>query len=256
MQTTILMYHAVRTSGGGALNPHCISERNFRGQMRQLEDSGRPVLPWPQLSTGREGSAPAVGVTFDDANHSDIACSRVLEHFGYSALFFVPTEYIDQAGRLAKSDIADLWRRGMGIGSHGHQHVPLVHLGDSQLAEDLARSKAILEDIVGAPVEHLSFPAGSYDRRVLSVARTIGFKCFYTSEWGSNSAREMASGVLRRVPVVDGLCIEAFNDIVEARHRWSKQAQFHLKELAKRALGERNYLRMRRALASRRSVAD
>jgi peptidoglycan/xylan/chitin deacetylase (PgdA/CDA1 family) len=252
MPTTILMYHGVNSVGGGPSNPHCIGERCFSEQIRHLAASNLSVLPWARIGYS-QAEAGAVGLTFDDANRSDVACSRALEQLGYSALFFVPTEYVDCAGRLARSDIVDLWRRGMGIGSHGHRHAPLVRLGDADLERDLSHSKAILEDIVGNRVVHLSFPGGSYDERVLAVARAVGYERFYTSDWGSNSDLETASGVLRRIAIVDGLAIEAFDDVLRTRYRRGMPARFRVKELAKSALGERNYLRLRRALVKRRS---
>jgi peptidoglycan/xylan/chitin deacetylase (PgdA/CDA1 family) len=256
MPTTILMYHGVSATGGGPSNPHCLSERTFGLQMRHLKDSGRAVVPWNGMTTPAPADSRVVGITFDDGNASDIGCSRILATLSYSALFFVPTEYIGRDGRLAKADIADLWRRGMGIGSHGHRHAPLAHLTNAELVADLTRSKAILEDILGARVEHLSFPAGSYDRRVLATAREVGYARFYTSGWGSNADREMAAGVLRRMPIVAGLGLDALDRMLDARYRRRNHARYYVKEFAKRALGERTYLRMRRALVNQRTIAD
>jgi peptidoglycan/xylan/chitin deacetylase (PgdA/CDA1 family) len=208
------------------------------------------------MSTPTAERAGAVGLTFDDGNQSDSVCARVLEALGYSALFFIPTEYVGRNGRLSKADIVDLARCGMGIGSHGHQHVPLPRLDDEKLGADLRHSKTTLEDIIGSAIDDLSFPAGAYDERVVSMARRVGYKRFYTSDWGSNGAREMASGVLRRTAVVDGLTTEAFEDILRGRHRRMRQAQFRLKEAAKRGLGEHNYVRLRRFLNRPRTIAD
>jgi peptidoglycan/xylan/chitin deacetylase (PgdA/CDA1 family) len=254
VRTIILMYHGVTPVGGGTENMHRISEGCFREQMTYLNQSGYAVLPWKEMMrAGRlEDDRTAVGLTFDDANLSDVACARFLRLVGYSALFFVPTGYLDQDERLSRSDVAELSDRGMGIGSHSHRHAQLARLNDSELEEELARSKAILEEIIKLPVEHLSFPGGSYDGRVLSVARKIGYRYFYTSEWGSNGTSEAARGVLRRIPLVDGMSIEGFRDILEMRDYQKKRVQFHLKELAKRALGERNYLKLRRALVKQR----
>lgn len=256
MRTVILMYHGVTAVGGGTANMHRISERCFREQITYLNQSDYAVLPWTEMmrAGGHEDDGTAVGLTFDDANLSDLACARFLQLLGYSALFFVPTGYLDQDGRLSRSDVAQLCEWGMGIGSHSHRHAQLTQVNDSQLDEELARSKAILEEITKLPVEHLSFPGGSYSARVLSSARKIGYRYFYTSEWGSNGASEAARGVLRRIPLVDGMSIEGFRDILEMRDYQTRRLQFRLKELAKRMLGERNYLKLRGALVRHRSA--
>jgi len=250
------MYHGVSAVGGGSVNPHCLAERCFSVQIRHLAASGRNVVPWTQMASAASAETRAVGITFDDANRSDIGCSHVLECMGYSGLFFVPTEYVDREGRLTRYDIADLWRRGMGIGSHAHRHAPLVRLGDAELARDLATSKSILEDIVGARIVHLSFPGGAYDARVLAAARAVGYERFYTSDWGSNGGREADRGVLRRIAIVDGLGIDAFDDVLDTRYRRGMPAGFWVKEVAKRALSERTYLRARRIFVKRRLRND
>jgi len=252
VRTIILMYHRIIATGSVAANMHCISESCFIEQMSYLKASGHPILPWRDMIVGGpDGSGTAVGLTFDDANQSDVTCATILRSHGYSALFFVPTEYLDRSGRLAKADVAELSQQGMGVGSHSHHHVQLVHLEDSQLDDELRRSKGILEDIIKLPVEHLSFPGGSYNDRVLAAACKVGYKYFYTSEWGSNGTKETAAGILRRIAVVDGLNSEGFRNLVEMSNYRSKRAQFHLKELAKRALGEETYLRLRRAFVKR-----
>jgi peptidoglycan/xylan/chitin deacetylase (PgdA/CDA1 family) len=206
VRTIILMYHGVTATGGGSANIHCISERCFNEQMTYLKDSGHTFLPWREISAVQvKGNKTPVGLTFDDANLSDVVSAGILQRLGYSALFFVPTECLDRSGHLAKSDVAELSGQGMGIGSHSHRHVQLVRLTDSELEEELVRSKAILEDVTTRAVEHLSFPGGSYDDRVLSVARKIGYRYFFTSEWGSNGRRQAATQVLRRILSLTGL---------------------------------------------------
>jgi len=257
VRTIILMYHGVIATGSVAANLHCISEDRFIEQMDYLKVSGHPILPWRDMSTGGlDGDGAAVGLTFDDANRSDVTCASILRSRGYSALFFVPTDYLDRSERLAKADVAELSRQGMGIGSHSHHHVQLVHLSESQLDDELRRSKGILEDIIKLPVEHLSFPGGAYNARILAAARKAGYRYFYTSEWGSNGAKETAAGVLRRIPVVDGLNGTGFRNVVEMSNYRRKRVQFHLKELAKRALGEQSYLTLRRALVKRPPAPD
>src|SRR5258705_6893847 len=49
------------------------------------------------------------------------------------------------------------------------------------------------EEIISAPVEHLSFPGGSYDARILAIGRHVGYKFFFTSDWGLNTSGHFAS---------------------------------------------------------------
>ncbi len=228
------------------------SERSFRDQMNYLAQSAHQVLPWTDMTSSASQCVRAkVGLTFDDANASDIGCARILSRMGYSALYFIPTADLGKDGRLGKQGVLELMRHGMGIGSHSHHHVHLANLSDRKLEEELGRSKAILEDVIKLPVEHISFPGGSYDARVLDASRQIGFKYFYTSDWGVNASGQFSRRVLRRIPILAGLKIAEFQDILEMRNYVPKRIQFHAKELVKKALSEQNYLKVRRAFVKR-----
>jgi peptidoglycan/xylan/chitin deacetylase (PgdA/CDA1 family) len=252
VRTIILMYHGINEASVGSANIHCISERSFKDQLNHLAQSSHSVLPWADLALSMPQSAGAnVGLTFDDANASDLGCARILSRMGYSALFFIPTADLGQEGRLGKDQVLELARLGMGIGSHSHHHVHLVHLSDAKLEQELRHSKAILEDTIKQPVEHISFPGGAYDARVLDVGRQTGFKYFYTSDWGVNGSAQFSKRVLRRIPILTGLRIAEFQDILEMRNYVPKRIQFFAKEFAKRTLGEQTYLKARRALVRR-----
>jgi hypothetical protein len=43
------------------------------------------------------------------------------------------------------------------------------------LAEELTRSKLLLEDVLGKPVKSISFPFGQWDRRVWDAAQKAGY---------------------------------------------------------------------------------
>jgi peptidoglycan/xylan/chitin deacetylase (PgdA/CDA1 family) len=257
VHTIILMYHGISAAGGGSANPHCISERSFKDQVTYLAQSDHPVLSWKDMTSGaRQNVRAHVGLTFDDANQSDIGCARLLSRMGYGALFFIPTDDLGKNGRLGKEDLLELMRHGMSIGSHSHHHVDLVQLSDAQLEAELERSKTILEEIIRQPVEHIAFPGGSYNARVIDTGRKIGYRYFHTSDWGVNTQRQLSKRVLRRIPVVAGLRIEEFQDILEMRGYLRRQIQFHSKELAKRALSEHAYLKIRRAFLRLISTSD
>jgi peptidoglycan/xylan/chitin deacetylase (PgdA/CDA1 family) len=49
------------------------------------------------------------------------------------------------------------------VGCHTHSHRRLAtYASAGELAADCARSRAILSEVLGAPVEHFSFPYGEY----------------------------------------------------------------------------------------------
>jgi peptidoglycan/xylan/chitin deacetylase (PgdA/CDA1 family) len=218
--------------------------------VEHLASNGYLVARWEDFAAGQSSNDTGlcVGLTFDDGHASDLSSAELLRSFGYDALFFIATEYIGAPGYVGRVEIKELRRLGMGIGSHAHHHVDLAPLTDQQIRTELTQSKKILEDVIGEPVEHVSFPGGSYNARVLDIARRVGYTCFYTTDWGVNTARQRSARVFRRTLMLNTFDNAAFDGLLRLRGYYTRQLGFHAKELAKRTLGVERYVRLRRSL--------
>jgi peptidoglycan/xylan/chitin deacetylase (PgdA/CDA1 family) len=128
-----------------------------------------------------------VRITFDDGNRSDVAVAlpALLER-GLIATFFVLAGRLGEPEYLSEDDVSRLQRSGMSIGSHGMDHVDWRSLDAAALRREIVNSRLILERITGRAITDASVPFGSYDRRVLSAARSIGaYRHMYTSDGGA-----------------------------------------------------------------------
>ena len=125
-------------------------------------------------------------ITFDDGNLSDrMEALPILQRHGLAARFFVPSDRLDQEGYLSRGDIKALVDAGMSIGSHGDAHRPWTGFSDRDLADQLARSVAILSDAAATPVTEAAAPFGAYNARVLRVVRASGISRLFTSDGGA-----------------------------------------------------------------------
>ncbi len=171
-----------------------------------------------------------VRISFDDGNLSDLefALPALLER-EMTATFFVCAGRLDDPQFLNPEAVLVLRAAGMTIGSHGMHHRDWRRIGDDELSDELARSRSILEDIVGAPVTEAAVPFGSYDRRVLTRARRDGgYARLFTSDGGP--ARRGAWLQPRTTVGNDGVPVEALTQPAAAPVR----AERALKRLAKR----------------------
>ncbi len=126
-----------------------------------------------------------VHITFDDGNLSDLRLALpALRRAGLSATFFILSGRIGSPNYLGKEDIRALRAEGMGIGSHGAEHVPWTSLPDEVLAKQVANSMAALSEIIEEPVRMIAAPFGAYDRRVLAVLRRMPVDRVHTSDGG------------------------------------------------------------------------
>jgi len=121
----------------------------------------------------------AIFLSFDDNYHSWLPAAGLLEQRGVRATFYVNTcvmapgssraetaAYYDRlrhAGErrpLSVAEIVSLADAGHTIASHTHSHYRLTSLPLSQAKEEIRRGKQELEDMLGLPVRHFSFPYG------------------------------------------------------------------------------------------------
>ena len=247
MNLLLLGYH--RITEEPSANLHYLSRAQFYAQVQHLASNGYPVASWEDFAEQASNDMPLrVGLTFDDGHASDLSSAELLRSFGYDALFFIATEYIGAPGYVGTAEIKELRRLGMGVGSHAHHHVHLAPLTESQIRTELTQSKSILEQIIGEPVEHVSFPGGSYNARVLDIARSFGYHSLYTTDWGINTVRQRNARVFRRTLMLNTFDSAAFDALLRLRGYYTRQLGFHAKELAKRTLGVDRYVKLRRSL--------
>ncbi len=120
---------------------------------------------------------PSVAISFDDGNASDASIAlEPLVQRGLQATFFVLAGRIDKPGSLATAQIHELSSAGMGIGSHGMDHVPWTSLDEGSRGRELVEAREVLSTIVDRPISDAACPLGRYDRSVLAELRRLGYR--------------------------------------------------------------------------------
>jgi peptidoglycan/xylan/chitin deacetylase (PgdA/CDA1 family) len=77
---------------------------------------------------------------------------------------------------LAATDLRDMHRDGMALGSHGTSHASFLHLSADDLDRELAASKNMLERLTRQRVEWLAYPHGDFSPAVADAARRAGYR--------------------------------------------------------------------------------
>lgn len=186
----ILAYHALRASNEDVLPPewsaaHAVSVDDFRRQLGCLRDGGwQTVLPAELETSDPLRRDRLMVLTFDDGHKSDLTAAELLAYHGYRAIFYISPARIESASFLARADVKNISAQGFGIGSHGLTHSRLTEHSEAELWRELRLSKELLEDLIGKPVRDLAVPFGRYDRRVIEIARTVGYERIMTSNAG------------------------------------------------------------------------
>ncbi len=126
---------------------------------------------------------PAARLSFDDSNASDIeiALPALLER-QLRADFFIIAGRLGTPGSLAESDVLELDRHGMGIGSHGMHHISWRGMDSATSEAELGAARDRLAALVGKPVDTAACPRGQYDRSALQALRRHGYSRVFTSD--------------------------------------------------------------------------
>jgi peptidoglycan/xylan/chitin deacetylase (PgdA/CDA1 family) len=188
---------------------------SFSDQLNLLRDEGwRALLP-EELGPEQVAREPLpLAITFDDGHASDLFAAELLSRQGLRATFYLTWSHLDSAGYISKSQIAQLLRLGMSIGSHGIHHRAFNTLDDRELERELRESKRRLEDLAGLAVTSFGCPLGAYDRRVLTAAFATGYTSVMTSDF--RRARIDGRQVFPRIPILDDTRLTDFHALLHA----------------------------------------
>jgi peptidoglycan/xylan/chitin deacetylase (PgdA/CDA1 family) len=176
---TILAYHLI---GADTQSPVDLPLDVFRSQMCELADVARVVSltdALTYLETGAGCEQPVVVITFDDAfDNFRTRAWPVLSRLGLPCTLYVPVGFLEGtagaplrgAERLSPMPLAAVRDLAVDarltIGSHSWCHGDLRALTQTDLAEDLRRSRHRLEDVTGNPVDHFCYPRAKWSRAV------------------------------------------------------------------------------------------
>jgi peptidoglycan/xylan/chitin deacetylase (PgdA/CDA1 family) len=250
-----LMYHELEIPGRDLCQAapgyarYVLPEGIFRAQMDHLKDGGWRGLNVSQALTFPQG--PNVAITFDDGCETDLLrAAPILLQAGFSATFFITCGRLGTAGYLSASQLRGLSAEGFEIGCHSMTHPYLTDLDEAGLRYEIYEAKSQLEQIIGSPVNHFSCPGGRYDHRVITMARSAGYRTLATSDIRANSPRTNVFA-LGRVAMLRDFTLSTFGAICEGRLLSRMRAQSMLRETARRILGNTLYDNIRDSLLHR-----
>jgi peptidoglycan/xylan/chitin deacetylase (PgdA/CDA1 family) len=109
---------------------------------------------------------------------------------------------------LSWDKLAAMQRSGLiTVGSHTRTHALLPNEGPSRVRDEIAGSREVLEQRLGAPVRHFAYPAGAFDATVIDAVKGADYRFAYTT-CRCRDPREPLLTVPRR-GFWEGSCLDA-----------------------------------------------
>ena len=180
-----------------------------------------------------------VAITFDDG-YLDFYTNAfpILNHYGYSATVFLPTDYIGQATRQFKgtecltwTQVRELRKAGIEFGSHTVTHPQLRSVTTEQMRTEVGRSKDEIQQQLGEPAETFAYPYAfpETDRTFVETLRRALQENEYRSGVTTIIGRAAASDnplFMRRLPVNSADDPLLFQAKLEGGYDWLRTVQY------------------------------
>ena len=219
-QVPILMYHHLSED---VTNSEMVSPEQFEAQIRALAEAGYTGISFDELQAyvlrGEPLPEKPVVITFDDGYRSNYTLAYpILQKYGMKATIFAigvsfgkdhykDTDYAitphfgaDEAAEMTASGLISIQSHTYDM----HQWPPyetdsavrenILQLpGESEesyvqaLTEDFTRSRALLEDATGRPVDVLAYPAGQYSMLAQVTLQSLGVHVTLSTNPGVNT---------------------------------------------------------------------
>lgn len=189
----ILEYHQVTD---GELDPefevYNVPPAAFAAQMDYLVSEGYTTITLKDFMYAvrgyRELPAKPIVLTFDDGyadNYREML--PILEARGMRAVVYVITNELGKAGYLTFEELKDMQSRGIEIGSHTSDHIPLTELDETFRRRQVRESKIYLEWSGLEPISSLSYPNGAFNEDIEKLLREENYLTAVTGEAGLNT---------------------------------------------------------------------
>ncbi|MCB8957380.1 MAG: polysaccharide deacetylase family protein [Nocardioides sp.] len=158
----------------------------------RLRYAGTLVPPELLGASGRHH----VALTFDDG--PDTASTPylldVLTNLGVRATFFLLGAHVSAAGGLVR----EMRDAGHELAVHGWTHRAAPLMSADRLADDLARSRDLVEETTGAPVRWYRPPYGALAPQAFRAAEQAGLQPVLWTAWGRDWERRATPARVHR----------------------------------------------------------
>jgi peptidoglycan/xylan/chitin deacetylase (PgdA/CDA1 family) len=199
VEVPIVMYHhVVPDHAPGVL---FVTPDLFEQQLIYLRDNGYRSISFDDLADSLELGLPLperpVILSFDDGWENQYRYGfPLLQKYGFTGTFYVVTNYLDHQNFMTTDALKTMMAAGMTIGAHSRSHPALAGVGAARLEEEIAGSKAWLEDRFGVAVTSFAYPYGSYSAAVVAATKAAGFRTARTVDDGAHET----AGALATLP--------------------------------------------------------
>lgn len=189
----ILEYHQVTNE---AVDPdferYNVPPAEFSEQLDYLQANGYTTITLQDFMRAVHGKATLppkpIVLTFDDGYKDNYTTMLpILEAHEMTAVVYVITNELGKKNYMSLDELKDMQRRGIEIGSHTADHLPLTSMTAVEQLYQIQASKRFLEWSGLATIYSLSYPNGAFTDELTEILRREQYLTAVTGEAGLNT---------------------------------------------------------------------
>lgn len=209
----ILCYHGILDVPWGISNLF-VRVSDFEEQMKYLSEAGYTPIFASEIASANNYEKPII-ITFDDG-YKDVYTNAfpILQKYNIKANLYMISGWLggdvymtaEMTKEMSNSPLIE-------IGSHTVSHKPLANLSVTEIEYELSESKRTLETLLGKEMKVIAYPTGSFDSRVIEIARKY-YQYGLSTIDGKENPNNLNTYSLRRIYVNRNETIEQFKNSI------------------------------------------
>ena len=188
----ILEYHMVQAEDPEDAYEYNVPVEDFQQQLDYLQEQGYTTISIRDFLRAKKGlqelpDKPVI-LTFDDGYESNYTeLLPILEARGMKATVFMVANSIGREKYLSWEQLKDMQHRGIEIGSHTANHLPLTEMDMETARNEVKLSKLLMEWNGVDTIYTLSYPNGKYTTELRDMLKEEEYLAAVTGDAGLNT---------------------------------------------------------------------
>ena len=188
----ILEYHMVQEKDPEDAFAYNVPPQDFEEQLDYLQEQGYTAISLRDYLRAKKGlqelPAKPIVLTFDDGYESNyLELLPILERHGMKATVFMVANNIGKEHYLRWWQLKEMEERGIEIGSHTSNHLPLTEMSIEEAREEVKLSKLLMEWNGMKTIYTLSYPNGRYTEEMAQMLKEEEYLAAVTGDAGLNT---------------------------------------------------------------------
>ena len=121
------------------------------------------------------GKFKVLTFSYDDGKIEDRRLVKLFNKYNLKATFNLNTGIINPEIRIPQEEWTELYA-GHDIAVHTLTHPTMIRLNDYAVIREILEDKNNLEKIFHRPITGFAYPNGSFDSRIVDIAKSVGIK--------------------------------------------------------------------------------